>query len=119
MTTKEKDADYRNAKSAFDTLELEEKAVFLVDAVFSTVLKGMEEFTTAVSDAVDDIVDRRSSDVDGPRNPSRSATKKKTTAKKKASKKATGKKATAKKTSAKKKASSTSSQSETQSESDE
>lgn len=101
MTTKEKNTDYRNAKSAFDTLELEDKAVFLVDAVFSTVLKGMEEFTSAVTDAVDDIVDRRSSDVDGPKEPSRSA-RKKSASKKTASKKSSAKKAARKKSATKK-----------------
>ena len=64
MATKEKNTSYNRAKDAFEALDLEDKAVFLIDAVFKTVLGGMEQFTTAVSDAVDDLTNRTYADGD-------------------------------------------------------
>ena len=97
MATKEKSNDYRDAKDAFDTLELEDKAIFLMDAVFSTLLGGIEDVSSVVTDAVDDLMNKRGcdpdsdvSDADGTENARKTATKK-TAAKKTAAKKATAK----------------------------
>jgi hypothetical protein len=98
MPTKEKSSDYRDAKDAFDSLELEDKAVFLMDAVFSTVLKGVEDVSSAVSDAMDDLVRRRDCDDDsdatsenGAKSSRKTTAKKTTTRKRTAAKKKTPK----------------------------
>ncbi len=105
MATKQDRTDYGEAKDAFDTLELEEKALFIVEAAFSTVLKGLEEFTSAISDTVDEMVNRRDccSDSDEAQEEEGAPATKKSAARKRPARKTT----TRKRPSAKKKAGTT------------
>ena len=104
MATKEKNTSYNRAKDAFEALDLEDKAVFLIDAVFKTVLGGMEQFTTAVSDAVDDLTNRTYADGDSDDDETSAdkTVKRQSAAKKSSTRKASTKKASARKSAAKK-----------------
>jgi hypothetical protein len=54
---KQKSEAYQSLRSAFDELEVDEKALFLVEAAMSMVAHGAREAGNVVSKVVDDIVD--------------------------------------------------------------
>lgn len=48
-----KKEQYQRARTEFDSLKIEEKAVFMVEAAFSTLAHGIESFGNFFSDQVD------------------------------------------------------------------
>lgn len=46
---------YRQAREAFDGLKMEDRAVFLLEATFSTVARGVEEAGRALADELDQV----------------------------------------------------------------
>ena len=48
-------AAYEGARAAFDQLRLEDKAVFLLESLVTTVARGVEAAAQGVADAIDDV----------------------------------------------------------------
>lgn len=57
---------FDKARNEFDQLRPEDKAVFLVEAVVSTVARGVEEFGRVVANEIDRIFSKTSSDTHPP-----------------------------------------------------
>lgn len=52
--------EYQRIRSDFDALPPQEKVVFLAEAASSTVVRGFQEFGRALSQEVEDILNKRS-----------------------------------------------------------
>lgn len=52
-TEKERDPRYQHVRDAFDELKIEDKAVFLLEAGVTTLVRGIEQFTRFVASEVD------------------------------------------------------------------
>lgn len=50
---------FREAQSAFDQLDVEDKAIFLVEATLSTVARGIEEVGRVLADELDTLFHQR------------------------------------------------------------
>lgn len=50
---------FREARHAFDQLDVEDKAVFLVEATLSTVARGIEEVGRVLADELDTLFQQR------------------------------------------------------------
>ncbi len=90
---------FDEAREAFDELRVEEKARFMVEAVFSTLTEGIDRLSDAISDGFEDIVEERDDDSEGeaaaPKKKS-AASKKRSSTKRKSARKSTAKKRTRK-----------------------
>ena len=51
--------EYREARSAFDRLHVEDRAVFLVEATLSTVARGIEQVGQVLADELDTLFHER------------------------------------------------------------
>lgn len=60
---------YRQARTAFDALNIEDKAVFLVEAVASTLARGLQSAGQTLADEIDRAFRTRPHD-DAPEQPS-------------------------------------------------
>jgi hypothetical protein len=50
---------YKRARTDFEDLEIEDKAVFLLEATVTTIARGIEQFGRVVSDQINDAFGRR------------------------------------------------------------
>ena len=58
--SQERKEQYRKVRTDFEDLEIEDKALFLLEATVSTIARGIEQFGRVVSDQINDAFGKRS-----------------------------------------------------------
>lgn len=79
---KETNEQYRRAREEFDSLKIEEKAIFMVESAFSMLAHGIEAIGNVFSEQVDKMT---ATEKEKPAQPKASTTTKKTTSRKSSS----------------------------------
>lgn len=91
--------EYRQARDRFDSLKIEEKAIFLVESAFSMLAQGIEALGSMFSEQINKVYEETETKA-ADSEKEKQTPPKKTAARKTAAKKATTKKRTTKRSSA-------------------
>ena len=83
---KETNEQYRKVRDEFDALEIEQKAIFMVESAFAMLAHGIEAIGSVFSEQVNKVCE---DEEEAPAKPKRKAPAKKTTRKRPASSKTT------------------------------
>ena len=100
--TKNTKEEYRQARDRFDSLKIEEKAIFLVESAFSMLAQGIEALGSMFSEQINKVYEEAETKA-ADSEKEKQTPPKKTAAKKAAPKKATTKRRTTKRSSTAKK----------------